>query len=155
MAINLTPHSYVKGRAGASKVDYRNANHYLRLTKKDCAVLYIQRGRIQTEDGDVIPFEDLEPWAVEEIMKCTPEALRAVGFTNESVLKQIDAARKAKVTRAKAVKISARKEDTKVKPAAKPKPPAKRVAPSADLDDELPALDGESTDTDAPEDDIS
>jgi hypothetical protein len=98
--LDLSPHKYVQIKKGANRgrkvVDYDNPNAYIRLSHKDHGELYIQKGKLMYADGSAIAFEDTPEWALELIMKQSPEALKEAGYNVKSVLDQLEAKAKEK-----------------------------------------------------------
>jgi hypothetical protein len=98
--LDLSPHKYVQIKKGANRgrkvVDYDNPNAYIRLSHKDHGELYIQKGKLMYADGSAIAFEDTPEWALELIMKQSPEALKEAGYNVKSVLEQLEAKAKEK-----------------------------------------------------------
>lgn len=98
--LDLSPHKYVQIKKGANRgrkvVDYDNPNAYIRLSHKDHGELYIQKGKLMYADGSSIAFEDTPEWALEEILKQSPEALKEAGYNVKSVIEQLEAKSKEK-----------------------------------------------------------
>jgi hypothetical protein len=128
---NFKPHPYRTTKGGNKTVDYAKATPYIKITVKDQPELYIQKGKIMTADDQEIAFADLADWAVAEIKKCTPEALRAAGFNNKALLDELNA--KLKETR----KAKKNKAESLLKPGAKFKPKPAKTKEKA-LEDENP-----------------
>jgi hypothetical protein len=83
--VDLQPHKYREIKHGPSRgrkvVDYDNPKAYIRISKLDHGEFYIQNGRLMAADGVSVPHKDTPAWALEEIKKQSPEALRAVGYS--------------------------------------------------------------------------
>lgn len=98
--LDLAPHKYVQIKKGANRgrkvVDYDNPNAYIRLSAKDQGELYIQNGKLMYADGTAIAFEDTPQWALDEIMKQSPEALKEAGYSVKAVIEQLEAKAKEK-----------------------------------------------------------
>ncbi len=99
--LDLSPHKYVQIKKGSNRgrkvVDYDNPNAYIRLSHKDHGELYIQKGKLMyAGEGGVIPFEETPQWALDEIMKQSPEALKEAGYNVKSVIEQLEAKAKEK-----------------------------------------------------------
>src|SRR5262245_46802774 len=74
-------------------------NFYLRLRGEDAeAPLFLQGGGVYGESGAEIPEDERPAWLAVEMAKCTPEALRAVGFEPPARAATKRATREAVVT---------------------------------------------------------
>ena len=121
--LDLNPHKYVQIKKGSNRgrkvVDYDNPNAYIRLSHKDHGELYIQKGKLIYSDGTAIAFEDTPQWALDEIMKQSPEALKEAGYNVKAVLEQLEAKskekNKARTDKKKAAAVAAAKEAAKGK----------------------------------------
>lgn len=64
---------------GAAVVRLAEVNPYIRLGSKD-GVLFIQNGRVFSEEGGEIAKEKLPGWFKEEVQKADKAALREAGW---------------------------------------------------------------------------
>lgn len=103
--VDLSPHKYREIKHGPGRgrkvVDYDNPKAYIRIANLEHGYLFIQNGRLMQPDGASIPHESTPDWALAEIKKQSPEALRAVGYNVREVLAELDAKAKGKAEQRK------------------------------------------------------
>lgn len=98
--LDLQPHKYREIKKGSMRgrkvVDYDHPNAYIRISSRDHGELFIQKGHLMDAGGTVIPHDQVPDWAMAEIMKQSPEALREAGYNVREVLVELEKKAKEK-----------------------------------------------------------
>lgn len=77
------------GEVSQRLVDF---NPYLSLKSGDDPAVFIQRGKLYSAEGPELAPDEVPAWFADELAKCTPDSLRAVGWlTDEDAVPPVPA----------------------------------------------------------------